>query len=192
MGQDKALIEIEGIPLLQRTCQIALACTPSVYVVTPWCDRYTAIVPPPCQLIQELPLPTTNEPAHGPLVGFAQGFAQIQTHWLLLLACDLPKLEAHPLKTGITQIQSIESKCQSTTASKPAIAYLPRGNKGWEPLCGFYHRRCLSDLNQFIQGGGRSFQQWLASQSVQPLDGIETKQLFNCNTPEDLTKIQNP
>ena len=48
MGQDKALILIDSVPLLRRVCEAGLQCSPEVYVVTAWPDRYQAIVPPEC------------------------------------------------------------------------------------------------------------------------------------------------
>jgi molybdopterin-guanine dinucleotide biosynthesis protein A len=177
MGQDKALIALQGVPLLSRICQIAQACTPQVYIITPWPAKYQAIVPENCQFISEVRL----ENASGALIGFAQGLAQIKTDWVLLLACDLPYLRADILQAGIAQLPEITEK---------AIAFLPRSAKGWEPLCGFYRRRCLEQLNQFIAGGGRSFQLWLGQNAAQELTITDAQMLFNCNTPKDLEIVQ--
>ncbi|MGK7900287.1 MAG: molybdenum cofactor guanylyltransferase, partial [Hormoscilla sp.] len=61
---------------------------------------------------------------------------------------------------------------------------------GWEPLCGFYRRSCLPELSQFIQNGGRSFQQFLASQTIAELPLTDPEILFNCNRPEDLEELR--
>ena len=179
MGQDKALISIRGVPLLEQICTLALNCASPVYVVTPWPERYQNIVPIACRLLREVPLPGETEP-HGPLVGFAQGLAQVETPWVLLLACDLPQLQP----SEVLQWTSFLAK-----ASPEVVALLPRHPKGWEPLCGFYRRRCLPQLQEFIERGGRSFQPWLAQQLVQPLPVSHSQQLFNCNTPTDLEQI---
>lgn len=179
MGRDKALISFQGVPLLQRVCEVALNCTNRVYVVTPWPDRYQDIVPDTCRLIQEISLPGTTEP-HGPLVGFARGLAYIETDWVLLLACDLPQLQVKVLQDWATHLEK---------TTEDAIALLPRHPKGWEPLCGFYRRQCLPLLNQFIEQGGRSFQHWLAQHFVQELPISNTQVLFNCNTPSDLERL---
>jgi len=169
MGYDKALIEISDVPLLRRVCDVALHCTHQVYVVTGWSDRYRAILPPNCHLIAD--------PQQGPLVGFAQGLTHIQTDWVLLLACDLPRLRGEDLQSWIIGLETI---------APDKIALLPYGQKGWEPLCGFYRRTCLFELQSFIAQGGRSFQSWLAYQSVQELRLENRDVLFNCNTPKDL------
>ena len=186
MGRDKALIVVEGIPLLQRTCAIALQCAPQVFVVTAAMRDYSKIVPDRCCVIEEQLLPSDAKP-QGPLVGFAQGLAAIETDWVLLLACDLPKLNQAILQGWMLQLTEVDE----------AIALLPQGEKGWEPLCGFYRTNCLPSLTQFIQQGGRSLQVWLAQEVVQAIqfsdDPDENHQeqamLFNCNTPEDLLKI---
>ncbi|MEH2197049.1 molybdenum cofactor guanylyltransferase [Nostoc sp.] len=176
MGQDKALILIQGMLLLQRVCAIAQSCADAVYVVTPWPERYQELLLPSCQFIREVPS-SGESLAHGPLVGFAQGLAEVKTEWVLLLACDLPKLRVEVLQEWVTRLDSVGDN---------AIAALAEHPKGWEPLCGFYRRRCLPQLLEFINQGGRSFQQWLRQYPVEVLPLSEPEMLFNCNTPEDL------
>lgn len=175
MGQDKALILIEGIPLLQRVCQVALECVSTVYVVTPWIERYQTVIPPGCKLIQEQTSDTVR--SQGPLIGFAQALASVQADWVLLLACDMPFLKSVVIKSWLVELGN----------SEDAIAVLHRTQKGWEPLCGFYQRNCLTSLNAAIERGERSFQRWLADEAVKQLPVSDTTMFFNCNTPADLT-----
>ncbi len=181
MGQDKALITLQGVPLLRQVCEVALSCTPEVCVITPWPERYQAILPDACRIIREVSLPGETEP-HGPLIGFAQGLAQVETDWVLLLACDLPQLQVEVLQHWVTELEK---------TAEEAIALLPRQTKGWEPLCGFYRRQCLPRLTEFIKEGGRSFQRWLAQHPVQELPVSDSQLLFNCNTPADLERLKN-
>jgi molybdenum cofactor guanylyltransferase len=173
MGEDKALIPIQGIPLLQRVCHVAKSCADQVYIVTPWPERYQNLLLPGCEFIQELPTET-----QGPLVGFAQGMEKVRTEWVLLLACDLPNLRIDVLQDWVNRLDTIEEE---------NIAFLVKHPKGWEPLCGFYRDRSLPLLLDFIKQGGRSFQQWLQQNSVAVLPLPEPDMLFNCNTPEDLS-----
>jgi molybdopterin-guanine dinucleotide biosynthesis protein A len=175
MGRDKALIPMGGVPMLQLICTIAEACTDKVYIVTPWPERYQELLTPKSQFIREVPLPgeTGNEPrTHGPLVGFMQGLAVVETNWVLLLACDLPNLRLEILQNWIGQLDTIpENK----------IAALVQNHQIWQPLCGFYRRRCLPELRQYIEQGGRSFQEWLKSYSVEVLPLNDSQMLFNFN-----------
>lgn len=178
MGCDKALIPIQGVPLLQRTCEVALACTPIVCVVTPWVERYQTVIPSRCRIVQEQ-LPSGETAPPGPLVGFAQGLAEVETNWVLLLACDLPRLQPQTLRNWSLQLH------QATQET----AWLPRSEKGWEPLCGFYRVNCLSRLRAWIALGHRSFQSWLAQECVGELQVADRSLLFNCNTPDDLSQL---
>lgn len=179
MGQDKALLKVGAFPLLQRICLVARECSAQVNVITPWPQRYQSILPNECRIIQEVLLPDQTQP-HGPLIGFAQGLAQVNTEWVLLLACDLPYLNSSEIKRWFQYLLA---------ASPEIIALLPRNSKGWEPLSGFYRCCCLPLLNNFIAQGGRSFQHWLAQHPVAELPISNPQLLFNCNTPEDLNKI---
>lgn len=200
MGQDKALIPINGVPMLTHVCRVALACVDTVHIVTPWPNRYRAIAPTACVLIQEQAWPLADSPSadetsqletasantrppfnHGPLVGFAQGLAQVNTEWVLLLACDLPLLNAEPIQSWLPLLQAVP---------KTAIALLSQSEKGWEPLCGFYRSSCLESLHGYIASGQRSFQRWLHQAPVRALPDFDKRVLFNCNTPVDLRKIQ--
>ncbi|HIK05754.1 MAG TPA: molybdenum cofactor guanylyltransferase [Trichormus sp. M33_DOE_039] len=176
MGEDKALIPIQGMPLLQRVCRIAASCANTVYVVTPWPERYQNLDLPSCQFIRESPN------SQGPLVGFAQGLTLVDTGWVLLLACDLPKLQLDLLQDWIARLDSVDDD---------AIAALAHHAKGWEVLCGFYRRRCLPQLLEFIKQGGRSFQHWLQNYPVEILPLPNPEILFNCNTPQDLSVLDD-
>lgn len=180
MGRDKALIAPQGVPLLRQVYEIAMKCASPVYVVTPWPTRYQDVLPNSCRFIQEVPLPNETEP-HGPLVGLAQGLAQVQTQWVLVLACDLPLLRVEVLHSWMALLDEVRDD---------AIALLPRDAKGWQPLCGFYRPSCLPALTDFINQGGRSFQHWLSQHPVQEVPVSDRQMLFNCNTPTDLEQVQ--
>ncbi|MBW4652793.1 MAG: molybdenum cofactor guanylyltransferase [Kaiparowitsia implicata GSE-PSE-MK54-09C] len=178
MGQDKARIELEGLSLLSRTCQIAQQVAEQVWVVAPQADRYRDLVPHPCALVEDAS-------AKGPLVAVAQALPPLlrATHpdWALLLACDLPRLTADVVQGWAAGLGAVEAG---------AIAHLPHSAAGWEPLCGFYRPACLDTLLPFVADGGRSFQVWLQTQPVQPIAAVDPQVLFNCNTPADLQTLQ--
>ncbi len=174
MGKDKALIEVQGVPLLQHTATLVQGYANPVYIITPWIERYQRIVSAKCYLLREN---CSSGETQGPLVGFAQALVHVKTEWVLLLACDLPNLTTQAVSAWLQQLQGVDDK---------AIACLPRHEKGWDPLCGFYRSSCLSSLDSFIQAGGRSFQQWLQLHCVEELLVSDRSVLFNCNTPDDL------
>lgn len=191
MGRDKALILQDGIPWLGRTCQVAQLCADCVYVVTPWIERYQSQIEaglhqPVAWILENRSGTEPDGPPDGPLVGFAQGLAwiaaqEVYPDWVLLLACDLPQLDADQLQ---------QWRGQLAETPKTVIARLPQHPQGWwEPLCGFYRFSCRTVLIEFVAEGGRSFQRWLATQSVQPLSLDNPAMLLNCNTPDELNQL---
>jgi molybdenum cofactor guanylyltransferase len=171
MGRDKALLEVDGLPLIQRIHQVASACVDRVYIVGP--------VRPALPEWQYL---TEPQPHQGPLLAFRQSLSQVSADWVLLLACDLPYLE-------IPTIQ----RWQQDLAQVPdsSIAYLALGqNKGtaktYEALCGFYRDRCFPSLNKFIAEGGRSFQGWLSTTEVTKIPNPDPRMFTNWNSAADL------
>ena len=180
MGKDKALLEIKGQPLLSRICQIASQCAQHTYVVTPWIDKYLNVVPSSCRLIKERLI--LDGESNTPIIGLTQGMQLVETEWVLLLACDLPRLSLSQVKQWTSTL---------ATVLPTEVAYLPRNDKGWEPLCGFYRRDCLALLEAYISNGGRSFQSWLDRHPVRELSVSDRTCLFNCNTPEDWKTIED-
>jgi molybdopterin-guanine dinucleotide biosynthesis protein A len=183
MGRDKAVIAIGDVPLLHLICTVASKCASKIYIVTPCTEKYRDLVPTHCQFIREVS-PTGEIDTQGPLVAFYRGLLAIDfpVEWVLLLACDLPLLNESALMAWCSYLLQIPEQ---------AIALLPKSDKGWEPLCGFYRCSCLPLLEEYIHQGGRSFQTWLAQHLVHELPVSDRRVLFNCNTPADLDSI-NP
>jgi len=180
MGQDKALLDLGTGTLLSHVCEIASKYTVQTYVVSPWIEKYQQLLTADYQLVKEQLV--LNASSNTPLIGFAQAMELVETEWILLLACDLPHLSSSQVKQWLSAL---------TTVLPTEIAFLPRSPKGWEPLCGFYRRGCLFSLKQYIQGGGKSFQAWLAQHSVRELELSDRSCLFNCNTPKDWKLIRD-
>lgn len=174
MGQDKALLTIKGQPFLSKIYHLAQECTKSVYIVTPFWQKYSSILPADCCFIEE------SMPFRGPLVAVANAIKYVNSEWILLLPCDLPLLTAQEVQRWLTYLP---------TVSPEAVAFLATNAKGWECLSGFYRRHSLGNLSEFIAQGNTSWQKWLQAQIVEPIPVLNQQLLFNCNTQEDLSKI---
>lgn len=197
MGQDKALLFWEGVPLLQRVIMVAHQCGDPVYCLTPWVDRYQqalqdyqeSLLTPESRSPQSLcPESRSSQtqsihwlqegnPHQGPLVALQQGLAVISQPWVLVLACDLPLLDYEILRGWRSQLATLPI---TTLALVPYHEY-------WHPLCGFYRSQALPILTAFLSQGGKSFQQWLPQLPAQkiPLTTAELTMLWNCNSPQD-------
>jgi len=178
MGQDKALLLIDGQPFIKRVCEVASALTPQVYILTSWRDRYQEILGEKYQFLPE------NSDGSGPLVALAEGLEQICAEWTLLLACDLPLLQIDVLQHWISLLEQVPDSI---------LAVVPHRDAIWEPLCGFYRQQALGELQDFIDKGGRSFQTWLSEISAMPLSvgEREATMLWNCNTPDEFEELKH-
>jgi molybdenum cofactor guanylyltransferase len=174
MKADKALIPWQGIALLQRVVAAAQACCQEVVVLTPWPERYQTLVPKRVNLLQE------PQAFAGPMAALRFGIETLQTAWILLLACDMPQLDATVLQQWIDGLPNTEK-----------LAHVPYHQNRWEPLCGFYHINALPSLKAYLAAHGdrASFQKWLQTIDAVPLavDAAIAPMFFNCNTPDDLT-----
>lgn len=200
MGHDKALISLGAETLIQRACRVALACANPVYIVTPWPDRYRPLVPNSVQFIEERSSPESPTIFQGPLVALVQALSLLPTQggpeWVLVLACDMPNLSAETLITWQADLAAIPPSC---------LAYLPRRENRWEPLCGFYRAAALKPLRQYLAAPspgsearalgakaprGRSLQAWLNQYPVRAIPQVDNAMLANVNTPADLAAWQ--
>jgi molybdenum cofactor guanylyltransferase len=174
MQQDKALLMVNGVPLIRRIYEVAIECTDAVYILTPWPEKYQAALPADCRWLLE------NPARQGPLLAFQQSLSQITADWILLLACDLPCLDTAVIQSWIRDLENVEER---------SIAYLAPQAKGWEALCGFYRTSCRPSLDEFVQAGGQSFQQWLRNEIVSPMLGTAPQIFTNWNFPEDVQPL---
>ena len=177
MGEDKALLHFAGKPLLTRVCEVAETVKLPVYILTSWPEKYQEILPESYQFLLE------KNPGNGPLVALAQGLQMISADWVLLLGCDLPLLNSEIIHHWMTQLKEVP---------EPVLAMVPYYQSSWEPLCGFYRKQALINLQGFIGQGARSFQVWLSQIDVIKLSlgEEEAAMLFNCNTPEEFEKLK--
>ncbi len=205
----------DGQSLLLHTARVAQQIATEVAVVTPWPTRYRAHLPDAVRLIQEpvvnqwqdlskegslsqlpsapskstssqvAPQLSRNKPSAGPLSGFAYGWQHIHADWCLLLACDLPHLDVSVLQQWWAWIGSSVNNLESEHFSSNPVASLAANDKGWEPLCGFYHRRCLPSLSRQLAEQQYAFQPWLQRLSIARYYCALPQMFFNCNTPSE-------
>ena len=173
MGTDKALVNYQGKPMLQRVYQVAASCTEQVYILTPWKERYQNILSSDCNYLIE------SQPGKGPVNGLSEGLKQIDADWILLLACDLPLLDIEIIQSWINKLAQIPTS---------TLVLVPQRSGIWEPMCGFYRKEIKTELDSFLKSGKRSFQELLSGIEVEVLE-VDDKtnfMLLNCNYPGDL------
>jgi molybdopterin-guanine dinucleotide biosynthesis protein A len=132
MGRDKAWIEVDGQPLIQRQIQLArVAGAAEVFVSgRRECDYHSLTVP---ILYDEVP-------GLGPLAGVEQGLSCSSCDMLLVLAVDLARLSPEILKV-------LRRRCRDGRGAVPWVRHHP------EPLAAFYPRAILPMVTEQLRAG---------------------------------------
>lgn len=173
MGRDKARLEVDGLPLLERTAALALAIDLPVLIVgrpqpADW----------PLEAVQFV---EDSQPGRGPLGGLHRALTLVRGP-VLLIACDMPRLSAAALRWLLAE-------GQSERAGESGLITTNSGR--WEPLFSVYTPLCLSLIEERMQQGRLSlhglieagdFRYLAAPDWLKPL-------LLNINTPEELQEI---
>jgi len=129
-------------------------------------------VPPGVLVTREDP------PGTGPAAGLVAGLAAITdpSPWTLVLACDLPFLDAGTLQHLIAR----RDPTRIATAFRSSHDGLP------EPLCAIYEPAALAGLEAFVAGGRNCPRKFLIQSGALLLDQPRAEALDNVNTPTEL------
>lgn len=171
MGRDKALLELDGVALVVRTARLVerVAETPTI-VGAP--DRLGALG---FNVIGD------EWPGAGPLGGIATALHASNAPWNLIVACDLPYLTKAWLEYLVVR-----------ALSSTADAVVPMNERGAEPLCAIYNRKCEPEIRAALERGTRKVTDGLDGRRVENIEPAEWKVfdsdglLFkNMNSPAD-------
>lgn len=171
MGRDKTLLELGGAPLVVRAARLveAVAGAPTI-VGAP--ERLGGLG---FNVIGD------EWPGAGPLGGIATALHVSNAPWNLIVACDLPYLTRAWLEELIAQ------GLQST-----ADALMPMNERGAEPLCAMYQKKCGPAIRAALTRGTRKVTEGLAGLHVEKIEPTKWKAfdsdglLFkNMNSPAD-------
>jgi len=181
MGEPKALIEYDGVSLIEHTIATIQPAVDYVVLIGSHLDYD---LPAACHRYSLLPDAVVGI---GPLGGLATLLNQCDDDDLaLMLACDMPYVSAE-LVTRLTQA------CLETDTNYDAVvpttpnsdaAKRPRHH----PCCALYRPSCLRAIEQAIEERRYSMMRLLSQLRVTdlPLDHNESRWLTNWNTPDDL------
>jgi molybdenum cofactor guanylyltransferase len=174
MGRDKALLELNGVPMVVRMARLAEPHVASVTVVGPP-ERYASL---------GLGVVPDRWPGVGPLGGIATALTGSSVDWNLILSCDLPYLTSEWLEWLIAR--AIESKAQ---------AVVPESQRGREPLAAMYRRNCALPFSSAVERGVRRVSEALGEIFFERVTASDwyavssTDMLFhNMNAPGDFTE----
>jgi molybdopterin-guanine dinucleotide biosynthesis protein A len=173
-GQDKALAEIEGRPMLTRMCEVLAGVASKVQVVAAP-NKYARLG------IESV---ADRWPGEGPLGGIITALRHSeagdpQCQWNLMVSCDMPFLT----REWIAFLAQRASKSE-------AQVVLPRSQHGLEPLCACYKTNAGGTLQTVFEAGVRKVTQALQQVKTEVLDASDWKRFdsdgrlfWNMNTP---------
>ncbi len=164
-GRDKALVEVDRRPMVERVFQALHPLVDRVYVSVRDADR-------------ELPVGRRWErivdvyPDAGPLAGIHAGLLRLETQGLLVAAVDMPFIET----THLAELLACRGEVQAVVA---------RDAERVHPLCGCYHRSALEAVEGQLAGGRYALRDLLERLTVRTVL-LPAEALRNINRPDDL------
>ncbi len=171
MGRDKALLEMEGVPLVQRIAgQVSNAA--GTCTIIGHLDRYLHL---------GYPVVPDRLPGLGPLGGIVTALESTSATWNLIVACDMPLVTGEFL--GLLVGSAMEAD---------GDVFLPvSGLDRLEPLCAVYRRECALKLAGALDSGVRKVRQALDGLRVVRWEVPQNHLFTNLNTVQDWDRIQN-
>jgi len=176
MGRDKALLELDGVPMIVRMARLAEPHVASVTLVGPP-ERYAHL---------GLCVVADRWQGTGPLGGIVTALGVSESHWNLILGCDLPYLTAEWLVWLIAR-----------TLDSSAQAVVPESRRGLEPLAAMYRKDCALAFSTALEQGVRRISEALGEIVFEKVTAGQWRELgstdmifHNVNTPKDFAEAQ--
>ena len=170
MGQDKAWIELDGEPLIQRVATVLAEVADEVIVVANE-PRYASL---------GLRVVRDKYPAGGALGGIATGVAAASHDTVLVAACDMPFLSAEMWRLLLSHVGE-------------ADVVIPRVGGEYETLHALYTKACVPQMARAIAENHLRVIAFFDQVRVLAIDEPELRAVdptlrsfTNVNTPEEL------
>jgi molybdopterin-guanine dinucleotide biosynthesis protein A len=131
LGQDKVLLEFDGQPLIYRSVTLLTSLFENVLVIGHHRPEFHDLG---IRVIEDI------VPEKGALGGLYTAVESSPTPAVFVVAADMPFV-TQPLIEEVLQFQG------------QADAVIPRGPRGFEPLCALYSKSCAVPMKDAIDGG---------------------------------------
>lgn len=175
MGRNKALLEVDGVPMITHAYRTLASLFHEVIVVTNSPDDYDFL---PCRKVPDI------FPGYGSIAGLHAALAHSTSAHTFVTACDLPFLD--PV--------IIRHLCDIREDGDDAV--VPCNNGGQEPLHALYAAACTDIFEQAIKRGERKIVDILEKVNIRTVSPDELQRaggratsFVNVNTPEEYRDI---
>jgi molybdopterin-guanine dinucleotide biosynthesis protein A len=173
-GKNKALVHINGIPLIQRVSRIMQSLFQEVILITNTPNEYSFL---------NLPMYEDIIKGLGPLGGLFTGLTTMANDAGFLVGCDMPFLN----RELIRHIVEIRDNCD---------VIVPKISGLMEPLHALYSKACLPHIRKLIDAHKYQIFQFFSEVSVKYVDegfirrfDPEIRCFYNINEPQQLNNI---
>jgi len=169
MGTDKSLLEIEGRPIIERTCEQLSACFEQILISTNEVDKFRFL---DFQIVHD------KIPEQGPLMGIASALEASDNEINFGIACDIPQIELRDVRRIINE-----------AVNSDADIIVPVTSDGkYEPLFAVYRKSALNAINEVLSSGGRKISDAFNLCNVKKVElGLN---LVNLNTMAEYEEFQ--
>ena len=174
-GQDKAFLQIGGVPLIERIAEQMKRVFTRVILVTNQKREFEYL---------ELPMIEDLIKGLGPIGGIYTGLSSISEQAAFFVACDMPLLHEHLIRYMVDIIDN-------------HAAVVPSVGKWVEPLHALYARSCLGPIKGLINEKRYQVRLFYDLVPVRYVKEDEIRRFcppdeafLNINTPEEFTRIQ--
>jgi molybdopterin-guanine dinucleotide biosynthesis protein A len=174
MGRDKALIEIDGKPLVRLVADRVAACADPVLLASGGAPRFGSLP------YEEIPDAVSGA---GPISGLVAALSASPHDLLVAAAVDMPFVSADVFRL-LLELRAHED------------AVVPVAREGRQPLHALYHRSALPHLADVLERGRYGLREALAGLDVRDVGRKEWGAVdphgrfdLNLNTQEDLGSL---
>ena len=167
MGQDKALVRWRNAPVVEHVAaQVREAAGSATLIGQP--GRYSHL---------NLPCLPDRYEGRGPLGGIHSALSAHQARYNVVVACDMPDLDASLLKRLLSAARSAVAPC----------VFVLNGSRR-HPLCAVYREDALPAVERSLQTGQLRLHDLLDALAAEP---FETDTILrNCNTPAEWMELE--
>lgn len=175
MGFNKALIDLDGRPVISILIDQVRQLTGRILISSNDDSSYRFLH---CPVIPD------QFAGCGPLAGLHAAMRCSDCSLYIVLACDLPNLQARLLRNLVALAEGFDAAIPRTA---DGIAH---------PLCAAYRKTCLPVIEKALEKGSNKFietflDDTLAVRWIGPDEGVYAPaDLANINTPEDLRNLR--
>ncbi len=174
MGINKALLEIEGIPMINRIHSLLKKLFQEVIIVTNQTKLFSTL---------DAGIYADLIPNRGVLAGLYTGLFFSSFPYSFCVACDMPFLKESVIAYLLKNIDSFD-------------VVVPKTDDGLQPLHAIYSKNCLGPIKKVIEDGGCRIIDFYPAVKIKVVHEREFRLLdpmmesfINVNTPEELQSI---